>query len=119
MGDRRQLVLINREGDDPSSDRALGSYREVLSRLGRFNTASEEPPGGERGGAGGPRRDPEVFSVRLYGPGMYVDVPTGQDEVRQVMIECYDPDLAGPVLVRLCREAGWRMQDVETGQMFG
>jgi len=111
VSDRRQLVLINREGDDPSSDRALGTLRDVLAQLARFNTSSDTLEQ--------KRPDPESFSVRLYGPGMYVDVPTGQAEVRQVMIECYDPDLAGPVLVRLCREAGWRMQDVETGQMFG
>ena len=111
VGDRRQLVLINREGDDPSSDSPLGTLREVLAELARFNTAGDSLED--------TRPDPEAFSVRLFGPGMYVDVPTGQAEVRQVMIDCYDADLAGPVLVRLCRDAGWRMQDIETGQMFG
>jgi len=108
LGSRRQLVLINREGDNPSTDRPLGSVGEVCTQLARFNTSHDGSPE-KKGGS----------TRRLFGPGMYVDVPIGQDEVKQILIDCYDSDLAGPVLMRICRAAGWRMQDVETGQMFG
>ncbi|MEM0982397.1 MAG: hypothetical protein AAGI17_00445 [Planctomycetota bacterium] len=108
MGKRKQLVLINREGDDPNSDRPLGSVEDVTHHLAKFNTAVDGAPEKEGG-----------YTRRLFGPGMYVDVPIGNAIVNQVLIDCYDPDLAAPVLIRLCRSAGWRMQDVETGQMFG
>lgn len=94
---------------DPADEGALpplGSLDHVESVLARFNTA----------GDGAPRRNGEVGLRTLYGPGMIVEVPTGHDEVGQLMITMTDDDFAFPVLMRLCREQRWTLMDPETGQ---
>mgnify|MGYP001054255988 CR=1 FL=1 len=109
MGRKRQLVLIAPSDlDNPSSGtRPLGSRREVERLLAEFNTAGD---GAARGSVG---------TDVLHGPGLVVEVPQGLDELNQALVTVTDADCAWPVLSRVCKAHGWRMQDVESGQIFG
>ncbi len=108
MGRSRQMVLTKRLDEDaPAGELApLGSLDEVLEVFSRFNTSED----------GSPRRSGMVV---LHGPGMIVEIPTFSDTINQAMVTLKDDDYAFTVLWRLCRSAGWKMTDPETGQSFG
>ena len=109
MARKRQLVLIKLEDPDDrlSAVVPLARAKDFKDLVARFNTAPD--------GSGPPKGATEF----LYGPGMVVEVPAGQDEVRQALVTCLDQDTAWPVLRAMCRELGWKLQDMESGQMFG
>ncbi len=102
------MFLKPNDPDDISAGYApLGSLADFEAALAPFNTA----PDGSDGRSMGTRF--------LYGPGIVVEVPTGQDVVNQALVTVLDDDFALPVLMRICRENAWKMQDTESGQMFG
>ena len=86
----------------------LGRYNEILEQLSGFNTG---PDGSSR---------PESFGV-LYGPGLIVQMPmVGPDDlVMQVAISMNEEEIAWPVLMRICKELGWKMMDPSSGRTFG
>jgi hypothetical protein len=93
---------------DPAHDGALpplGNLKQVEAVLARFNTAQD----GALGKA-------SMGLLTMYGPGMILEVPTGSDEISQLMVTMTDEDFAFPVLMRLCREQKWTLMDPETGQ---
>lgn len=106
---KRQLVFLKPK--DPSDISAgyapLGSLREFEEALAPFNTA----PDGSEGSSMGTRF--------LYGPGVVVEVPTGADVITQALVTVLDDDFALPVLMRICKTHKWKLQDTESGQMFG
>lgn len=107
MGRGRQIVLQRAGSDSTRGDLAsMGTPREVLGTLARFNTAPD---------GSGPRAGMEV----LWGPGMVLEFPAGTPAVRQIMVSLTEEDMAFPVLMRLCRELGWEMVDLESGRRFG
>ena len=83
----------------------LGTLKQVEQTLARFNTA----PDGALGKA-------SMGLLTMYGPGMIVEIPTGNDEISQLMVTMTDDDFAFPVLMRLCREQKWTLMAPETGQ---
>jgi hypothetical protein len=110
---KRQLVLINAakpadtdDRDGPAGLPPLGDLRHVTSALARYNTA---PDGGK----------PGVGMLTLYGPGLIMEIPTGREDITQVMVTMTDDDFAFPVLTRLCREQRWTMMDPDSGRRFG
>ena len=50
---------------------------------------------------------------------MSVEYATGQDLIQQAMVGVNEIDVAFPVLSRMCRALGWKMQDTDSGQVFG
>ena len=92
----------------PAPTGPLGTVKEVRESLARFNTAGD-----------GSSRSASLGTELLHGPGMIVELATAQDPVQQAMVTVTDDDIAWPVLSRLCKAAGWKMVDVETGRMFG
>lgn len=90
------------EGYDP-----LGSPRDLEEALAPYNTAPDGSAGASRG------------TMFLYGPGIVVEVPRGHDVIQQALVTVIEADIAFPVLMRLCRGNAWKLQDVESGQMFG
>ncbi len=109
MAGQRQLVLIK---PDPNDDAGvatvtLGKLDEVIDMLASFNTA----PDGSAGRALGTRV--------LYGPGYMVELPSTQETILQALVNVNDEETAWPVLSRLCRDLGWKMQDAKTGRVFG
>lgn len=104
MARKRQLVLAR--SAKPNAPAALGKPREVLDALARFNIA---PDGGKK---------PAAMEV-LFGPGMTLEFPSGQESVTQAMITVQEEEMALPVLMRLCKTLGLSMVDLETGRSFG
>ncbi len=106
---KRLVILVGQETDDGPGP--LGSSRAVLDQLSQFNCA---PDGTGPDGLG---RTPGMAT--LYGPGLMMEFPVGSDELNQVMVTLTDDDFAFPVVMRLCRTAGWLMMDPESGRTFG
>ncbi len=109
MSKKRTLVLINpRNPEDPSAGNApLGTERELCDKLAQYNTAAD--------GAEVKRHGTMV----LFGPGFTIEYAKGHDEITQAMVIVNNMDFGYPVLSRMCRALGWKMQDTESGQIFG
>lgn len=114
MAKRRQVVLMRgpKAGGsraapaEPGALEPLGTIREVTAALAPYNTA---PDGSNRTGA----------TEFLYGPGMVVELPLANPEVKQALVSMTEEEMALPVLMKLCKALGWRMVDLETGRAFG
>ncbi len=105
----RQLVLIKLEDPDDrlSPTVPLGTEREFREAVAPFNTGDDgSPPGG-------------TGSITLYGPGMVIEIAPVDGEVRQALVSCQVEDFAWPTLYRMCKTNKWKLQDMESGQMFG
>jgi len=89
-------------GNDP-----LGTPKEVCKALAAFNTS---PDGAEVKRLG---------TMVLHGPGYTIEYAMGHDELMQAMVVVNNTDFGWPVLSRICRANGWKMQDAESGQVFG
>jgi hypothetical protein len=109
MAKKRMLVLINpRDPEDPSAGNApLGTEREVCDKLSHYNTAADGTEIKRHG------------TTVLHGPGYTIEYAVGHDELSQAMVIVNNMDFAYPVLSKLCRALGWKMQDTESGQIFG
>jgi len=106
---KRILVLINPKDTDDmlAGNLALGTPKEVCAALAKFNTAVD---GAELSRLG---------TMVLHGPGYTVEYAVGHDELMQAMVVVHVMDFAWPVLAKLCKANGWKMQDTESGQVFG
>lgn len=118
MARKRQLVVFalpDLEGDAgeetrvPGMPEPLGKVSEVLEAFARRNTAPDGGPGGSMG------------TTTLYGPGLIAEFANSdaREPLQQVMVTVVEEDTAWPVLSKLCRETGWKLQDVESGLTFG
>jgi hypothetical protein len=109
MAKKRTLVLIKpNDPQDPSAGNSpLGRERDVCASLEPFNTSAD--------GAEVKRHGTMV----LHGPGYTIEYATGHDEIMQAMVIVNNMDFAYPVLSKMCRALGWKMQDTESGQIFG
>lgn len=109
MARSRQIIVIRTVGpsDEGEGMPPLGSQREVLDTLARFNTAPDGAP---------PPRSGDSGTTRLFGPGMVVEFASADREVRQLLVTATDDDFAFPVLQRLCREQKWTLMDPDSGQ---
>jgi len=103
------LVLINpQDPENPSAGSVpLGSEREVCDALARFNTAVD--------GAEVKR----LGTMVLHGPGYTIEYAMGHDQIMQAMVVVNNMDFGYPVLSKLCKSLGWKMQDTDSGQIFG
>lgn len=112
MARKRQIILLKASDAKPGDGlEPIGSLRDVVRDLAPFNTA---PDGSGPEGVG-----ERLGMAVLYGPGFVAEVPTGNDEIAQIMVSVTDEDFAWGVLMRMCRNAGLRMMDPETGRTFG
>ncbi|TVQ33318.1 MAG: hypothetical protein EA376_02995 [Phycisphaeraceae bacterium] len=104
MARNRQIILMHApENDAPIP---LGTKREVLQKLAKYNTA--------------PDGSPESLGM-AFGPGIRIDLPMvdDRDEINQAVVSIIEEEIAWPVLSRLCKQHGWQMADPETGRTFG
>lgn len=107
MSNRRQLALMRGASAGEGGVAPLGTLRQVLDELSRFNTAPDGSPGDGMG------------LCRLHGPGMVLDVPASGENISQAMVTITEEEMAWPVLARICKELRWKMVDLETGRAFG
>ncbi len=96
---KRQLVITGPASDDPDEAPSLGSRREVLTTLSKFNTWPDVE-GGEF----------------LYGPGLTMQMTPGADELNQMLVAVLDEDIAWSVLTRICKATHWQLLDLESGR---
>lgn len=84
----------------------LGTKREVLRMLARYNTA---PDGSAEG-----------YGV-AHGPGIRVELPMvdDRDEVQQALVTVLEEDIGWAVMTRMSAQNGLRLVDPETGRAFG
>lgn len=112
MARKRQIVLLkSSESSKAGTLEPIGTIKEIVRDFAPFNTA---PDGSGPNGFG-----ERLGLAVLYGPGFVVEVPTGNDEINQVMVSVTDEDFAWAVLMRLCRAVGLKMMDPESGRTFG
>lgn len=104
----RTLVLMRpADPDEPSAGYdSLGTVEQFRDACARYNTA---PDGSERSSG----------TDLLHGPGFVIEFSSPDGKVQQALITVTDHESAPPVLARLCRGNGWKMQDVDTGMTFG
>lgn len=108
MARKRQLALIRLEDPDDRMSPAvpLGTEAEFRKAVASFNTAPDGSP--EQGG-----------SITYYGPGLVLEIVPMDGRVNQALVTCQNEDFAWPVLYGLCRANNWKLQDMESGRMFG
>lgn len=109
MASKRLLVLVTAPpaGQTGGNTGPLGRAKEIREKLAPFNTA---PDGSARKSVG---------TEILFGPGILVELPTGQDEINQALVTMIEEEIAWPVLMRMCRTLGWALMDPNTGRTFG
>lgn len=109
MASKRLLVLVPapENGQPVPASRPLGTVRQIRDLLATFNTASD----------GSAKKS--LGTDLLYGPGIIVELPSGQPDVHQALVTLVEEDIAWPVLMRMCRKLNWALQDPNTGRIFG
>jgi len=78
----------------------LGARSQLVRDLSRFNTAPEA------------KGDDEV----LYGPGIRLELPPGQDPVHQMLLTVIEDEIASLVIMRLAKTFDWKIVDTESGR---
>ncbi|MBX3354961.1 MAG: hypothetical protein KF724_04605 [Phycisphaeraceae bacterium] len=96
---RRQFVILSRNSSSDGSLPPIGERRDIVAGLEHCNTAPETADG-------------DI----LYGPGIEIELPPGQDPVSQMLLSISDEDIAWVVVIRLAREFGWKILDPNTGR---
>lgn len=95
-----QFVILSKKASASNGMAALGSRKELIRNLARFNTAPEDTS------------DDEV----LYGPGIRLELPPGQDPVTQLLLTVVEDEIAWLVIMRLAKVFEWKIVDTESGR---
>ena len=94
-----QYVILSREAAAGGDGLApIGPRGDIVNSLSRYNTA---PDGGD-----------EV----LYGPGIRLDIPPGEDPVTQMLLTVIEEEIAWLVILRLAKAFSWKIVDMNTGR---
>jgi hypothetical protein len=93
-------VILSRAASSGNGMAPLGRRREIIEELRRFNTS--------------PERD-DVDDV-LYGPGIRIEMPPGNDPVTQMLLSIMEEEIAWLVVMRLAKEQKWTIVDTESGR---
>lgn len=96
-----QFVIMSREPAPEGQMAPLGSRTELLDTLSGHNTAPE-------------RSGEDV----LFGPGLELHLPPGQDPVLQMLMTVSDHDIAWIALQDIARKLRWKILDPQTGRDF-
>ena len=91
----QQFAITTR---DSSPQELLGTRAGIVAALAELNTASERP-------------DEDI----LWGPGIKVEMPPGQDPITQMLLTVIEEEIAGLAIMRIGRICQWRIVDLETG----
>jgi hypothetical protein len=97
-----QFVILSKRSKGSNGLAALGSRAQMVRDLGRFNTAPER------------KGDEDV----LYGPGIRLEFPPGQDPVSQILLNIVEEEIAWQVIMRLAKTFEWKIVDTESGREF-
>ena len=96
---RPEFAILSRTPSQDGVLPALGSRAEIVDGLAHCNTAPEAP--GED---------------LLYGPGLEILLPPGEDPIRQMILRISDDDIGYIVMLRMAKEFRWKVRDLESGR---
>ncbi len=96
-----QYVILSRQpaSSTGASLGAIGRRKDIISELARYNTAP----------------DGSTDDV-LYGPGIRIEMPPGQDPVSQMLMTVVEEEIAWLVILRLAKAFSWKIVDMNTGR---
>ncbi len=97
----RQFVISARHRPNDDSLPPIMDRTALLDALAGINTHPES-----------------VGSLRLYGPGVRIDLPD-EDAPRQLLLTLDDEDIAWPYLFRLAKRLPVRILNLETNEELG
>lgn len=98
----KQFVILSEEQRDGEALPPIGSRRDIVASLARYNTAPES----------------EGDDV-LYGPGISIELPPGIDPVNQMLMTIVEEEIAWQVIARLVKNLHWKVLDPMTGRVLG
>ena len=96
-----QYVILSRQPASASGSSlgAIGSRKDIINDLARYNTAP----------------DGSTNDV-LYGPGIRIEMPPDQDPVSQMLMTVVEEEIAWLVILRLAKAFAWKIVDMNTGR---
>jgi hypothetical protein len=94
-----QFVILSKRPSNNNGLAPLGQRNEILRDLSRFNTA--------------PERDGDDV---LYGPGIRLELPPGQDVIDQILMTINEEEIAWLVIMRLAKSFDWKIIDTNSGR---
>ena len=95
----QQFAIMSKQRSNGNGMLPIGSRTQVLRDLSRFNTA--------------PEREGEDV---LYGPGIRLELPPGQDTVNQILLTVTEEEIAWLVIMRLAKTFDWKIVDMNSGR---
>ncbi len=95
----QQFVILSKQPSTASGMSPIGRRSELVATLARYNTNPE-------------REGDDV----LYGPGIRIELPPGQDSVNQMLMTITEEEIAWLVIMRLARALNWKIVDPNTGR---
>jgi hypothetical protein len=95
-----QFVILSKNSSTSNGMAPLGSRQQIMRDLSHFNTWPQR------------EGDDDV----LYGPGIRLELPPGQDPVSQMLLAVVEEEIAWLVIVRLARMFEWKIVDPESGR---
>lgn len=96
----QQYVILSRKPSSGNGLAPLGTRREVVDQLGRFNTSPERA---------------DVDDV-LWGPGVRIDLPPLVDPITQMLLTVVEEEIGWMVIIRLAKHFQWKIVDTATGR---
>lgn len=97
---RQQFVILANSTPTPQGAMpVIGKRAEILRGLAGCNTGPET----------------EGDDV-LYGPGIRIELPPGQDPVTQMLLTLTEEEIGWLVLMRLAKKFHWKILDPESGR---
>jgi hypothetical protein len=95
----KQFVIQSRTEDQGGQRAPLGTREEIINELAKFNTMAEVDGGS-----------------MLWGPGICIELPPGEDPIKQMLLHIVEEEIAWLPLVRLAKQFDWSVMDIETGR---
>jgi hypothetical protein len=95
----QQFAILSKQPSTSSGMSPIGRRSELVATLSRYNTNPE-------------REGDDV----LYGPGIRIELPPGQDNVNQMLMTITEEEIAWLVIMRLSRALNWKIVDPNTGR---
>jgi len=95
----KQYVILSKHPSSGNGMVPLGRRAEIIRELANYNTA--------------PEREGDDM---LYGPGIRLELPPGQDEITQILLTIIEEEIAWLVIMRLAKAFEWKIVDPATGR---
>ncbi len=92
-------MILSKQPASNNGMAPVGTRSQIIRDLSHHNTAPE-------------REGDDV----LYGPGIRLELPPGQDRIQQILMTVTEEEIAWLVIMRLAKTFDWKIVDTETGR---